>query len=719
MWTLSILSPKEEFRELSLKPGTTSLGRSMESDIQIPDESASRNHAEIQYTEENNGLVIFDLDSTNGVYLNGKQIKHQHSLTHEDKIRIGLHLFTVLSEQELLHLRDTSSRSSTFVVSRDLLIESIDQYAVFLHDISHQLNTSPDLSTAMDEVSTLVKRMMGADRCQVVITEDFEELKGIGIPFSVVRGIIEQQSATIIENVQTDPTMRRSQTLKGVGSILCVPVIVDEKVVALIYAEKSVDGSRTFQNHDLRLAVAIGHQVAQTIHRKKIEVELIHTARHDALTNLPNRTFFLERLRQAIENPQGSADSLFAVLFLDLDQFKMVNDGLGHSVGDEMLFGVAQRLLGATRVGDKRVSSGMVARFGGDEFAILLENIKGEGDALTVAKRVQQVMEQPFEIDGREVIISASIGITMSNRGYNKAEDMLRDADIAMYQVKENGKAGYEVYDQPMHARLMENLDMQIGLRRAISKDELLLHYQPILSLKKGNVVGFEALLRWDSPDKGLVYPDKFLAITDTTGLLTSIDHWVLHTACQQMNQWHKENSSDPPLYISVNLSGKQIKHPLLVEQIDEVLKETGLEANNLWLEITESTSINNSEATLSMLEELREMGVFLSLDDFGTGFSSLSYLHRFPVSALKIDRSFVSQIGGKGGGKKIIETIVILAHQLGLDVIVEGVETAEQLEFVRSLDCGYAQGYYFSKPLAASEAQLFMEKAPMWPHSS
>jgi diguanylate cyclase (GGDEF)-like protein len=719
MWTLSILSPREEFRELSLKPGTTSLGRSMESDIQILDESASRNHAEIQYTEENNGLVIRDLDSFNGVYLNGKRIKQQHSLAHKDKIRIGLHIFTVFSEQELLDHRDISSRSSTLVVSRDLLIESIDQYAAFLHDISHQLNTSPDLNTAMAEVSTLVKRIMGADRCKVVITEDFEELKGIGIPISVVRGIIEQQSATIIENVQADPIMRRSLTLQGVDSILCVPVIVDEKVVALIYAEKSVGGSRTFQNHDLRLAVAIGHQVALTVQRKKTEAELIRTARHDALTNLPNRTFFLEQLRQAIENSRGSADSLFAVLFLDLDQFKMVNDGLGHSVGDKILFDVAQRLLGATRVGDNRVSSDMVARFGGDEFAILLENIKEEGEALTVAKRVQQVMEQPFEIDGREVIISASIGITMSHMGYKKAEDMLRDADIAMYQVKENGKAGYEVYDQPMHASLMEKLDMQIGLRRAINNDELLLHYQPILSLKKGSIVGFEALLRWDSPDKGLVYPDKFLSITDTTGLLTSIDHWVLDTACQQMNQWHKENHSDPPLYISVNLSGKQIKHPLLVEQVDQVLKETGLEAKNLWLEITESTSIKNSEPTLGMLEELRMMGVFISLDDFGTGFSSLSYLHRFPVSALKIDRSFVSQIGGEGEGKNIIETIVSLGHQLGLDVIMEGVETAEQMEFVRSLGCDYAQGYYFSKPLPASEVQAFMAKAPTWSHSS
>lgn len=719
MWILTISSPNEEFREVSLKPGSTSLGRSTESDIKFLDESASRNHAEIQYSEEDNGLVIVDLDSTNGVYLNGKRIERQHSLTHEDKIRIGLHIFTVLSEQELLDHREINSRSSKLVVTRDLLIESIDQYAAILHDISHQLNTSPDLNTAIAEVSTLVERMMGADRCQIVIMEDFGEFKGIGIPISVVRGIIEQQSAMIIENVQADPIMRRSLPLKGVDSILCVPVIVDEKVVALIYAEKSVGGSRAFQNHELRLAVAIGHQVALTVHRKTTEEELIHTARHDALTNLPNRTFFLEQLRKAVKNAESSADSLFAVLFLDLDQFKMVNDGLGHSVGDKILFGVAQRLLGTTRVADNRVSSGMVARFGGDEFAILLENIKEEGDALTVAKRVQQVMEQPFKIDGRKVIISASIGITMSYMGYNQAEDMLRDADIAMYAVKENGKSGYKVYDQPMHARLMENLDMQIGLRQAINNGELLLHYQPILSLQMGNIVGFEALIRWDSPDQGLVYPDKFLSVSDTTGLLTSIDHWVMQTACQQMNQWNKENPSAPPLYISVNLSGKQIQHPLLVKQVEEVLKKTGLEAKNLWLEITESTSIKKSETTLSMLGELRAMGVSLSLDDFGTGFSSLSYLHRFPVNALKIDRSFVSRIGGKGEGKKIIETIVILGQQLGLDVIVEGVETAEQLEFVSLLDCGYAQGYYFSKPLVASEARAFMKKARARSHTS
>lgn len=441
--------------------------------------------------------------------------------------------------------------------------------------------------------------------------------------------------------------------------------------------------------------------------RKQAEEQLLHNAFYDVLTDLPNRALFMERLHRALERAKHSENYLFAVLFLDLDRFKNVNDSLGHIVGDQMLIAIAKRLEKSLRHGDT------VARLGGDEFAILLENINGIGDATHVADRIHQELTLPLNLNGHEVFTTASIGIAVGAGssypdygGYEHPEDLLRDADIAMYRAKALGKARYEVFDKNMHARAVALLQLETDLQRATERGEFLLHYQPIVSLQTNQVVSFEALLRWQHPERGLVSPGEFIPVAEETGLITRIGWWVLREACTKLREWQTQFPSSIPLSISVNLSGKQFSQPDLVERIAEIFAETGVDASSLKLEITESAIMENVESASAMLWRLRKLGVQLYMDDFGTGYSSLSYLRRFPIDKLKIDRSFVTQMAGDNESLEIVRTIVMLAHNLGMNAIAEGVETVEQLAQLRSLQCEYAQGYFFSKPVDADTAR-------------
>ncbi len=444
-------------------------------------------------------------------------------------------------------------------------------------------------------------------------------------------------------------------------------------------------------------------------HRKLAEEQLAHRAFYDPLTNLPNRALFIDRLRQALRRASRRKDYLFAVLFLDVDRFKNVNDSLGHMAGDRLLVMIARRLELSLRPGDT------VARLGGDEFTVLLDDIRDVTDATRVADRIQRELEMPFNVGGQELFTSASIGIALSATGYERPEDILRDSDTAMYKAKSQGKARHAMFDTGMHERAVVLLQMEADLRRAIERSELRVHYQPIVSLETGRIAGVEALARWQHPVRGLVSPAEFIPMAEETGLIMPIGRWVLVEACRQMALWRDLFGASHPLEVAVNLSGRQLALPDLVSQIGEVLRESGLEPSRLRLEITESVVMEHPEVVSTMLQELRQLGVKLSIDDFGTGYSSLAYLQRFPADTLKIDRSFVSPMGSRGENSEIARTIVTIGHNLGMRVVAEGVETAEQLAHLRSLACEGAQGYFISKPLSSEDASQLIGARLSW----
>jgi len=437
----------------------------------------------------------------------------------------------------------------------------------------------------------------------------------------------------------------------------------------------------------------------------------------DPLTGLPNRLLFTDRVGRLIKHAKRRKDYSFAVLFLDLDGFKMINDSLGHLVGDQLLVGVATRLEKCLRATDTvaRLGEGfIVARMGGDEFTVLLDDLKDPGDAKLAAERLMKSVTAPFMLDGREVFTSLSIGIALSTPSYEQAEDILRDADTAMYRAKSRGKARYEIFDADMRASVVARLQLETDLRRALEHGEFHNVYQPIVSLAAGQIVGFEALLRWQHPTRGQLGPEEFIMVAEETGLIRDLGWWNLREACRQMTEWRADYNAYSQLTMSVNLSPKQFLQANLVEDIGSLLRELKLPPEALKLELTESTVMGDPSAAVEMLQQIKSLGISLAIDDFGTGYSSLSYLHRFPLDTLKIDRSFISSIGN-GEDTEIARTILPMALNLHLDVVAEGVETIEQLLLLKKLQCKYGQGYYFSKPLSAEEAGLLLAEQPTW----
>lgn len=436
--------------------------------------------------------------------------------------------------------------------------------------------------------------------------------------------------------------------------------------------------------------------------RKRAEEQLLHDAFHDNLTGLANRTLFMDHLRLTIERHKRRPEAAFAVLFLDFDRFKIINDSLGHQEGDKLLIQIAERLTSALRPGD------LVARLGGDEFTVLLSEIDHESEALIITERLQEKLKAPFDLSGREVFSSASIGLALSTSGHNSAEDMLRDADIAMYRAKSKGKAQYQVFDQAMRKSTLKQLQLETEMRYALERDEFCLHYQPIIKLDSNMLTGFEALVRWNHPDRGIISPLEFIPLAEETGLILPLGDWILRSGCRQLREWQAQGAIHPEAVISVNLSCKQFLQFDLAERIAATLKETGLAPSCLKLEITESYILENTATAIEIMHRLRALGVELSLDDFGTGYSSLSYLHSLPIDYLKIDRSFVSRLLDSPENAEIVHTIIKLAQNLKMQVVAEGIETAEQLATLQQLKCEYGQGYFFSKPLKASSAINF-----------
>ncbi len=443
--------------------------------------------------------------------------------------------------------------------------------------------------------------------------------------------------------------------------------------------------------------------------RKRAEERLVHDALHDTLTQLPNRTLFLDRLGLALERSRRRRPAQFAVLFMDLDRFKNLNDSLGHTAGDALLVEFAGRLVSCLRPGDT------VARLGGDEFGILLADVNAAEDAIRVAERIKDVLLERFVLDRNEVVLSASIGIAIGAASYSRPEDVLRDADTAMYRAKAAGRACYQVFDQAMHRSVAALLKLEMDLRRAVQLDQFVMHYQPIIALAPGRIVGFEGLVRWIHPERGMIYPQRFIAVAEETGLIVPIGWWVLRETCRQIKEWQGLVPMNPPLYASANVSGKLFTQPDMVERLWRLLEETGLDPASLRLEITENILMEHDETALQVLSQLRALGVQFSVDDFGTGYSSLSYLQRFAYDTLKIDRSFIAGMEQKADVGAIVQTIVGLASTLGMNVIAEGVETPLQLERLRAMNCPAAQGFWFSEPVGREAAQRLLLDGQAW----
>jgi diguanylate cyclase (GGDEF)-like protein/PAS domain S-box-containing protein len=444
--------------------------------------------------------------------------------------------------------------------------------------------------------------------------------------------------------------------------------------------------------------------------RKQTEERLVHDVFHDALTGLPNRSLFMDRLGLALERSKRRREQVFAVLFLDLDSFKIVNDSLGHMIGDQLLIEVARRLKACLRTTDT------VARLGGDEFTILLEDLNVESEALRIVDRFQRELARAFKFGIHDLSITASIGVASNCAGYETAEEILRDADAAMYRAKSMGKAGYEVVDRNQHSRAcLEEPHLERDLLRAIERDKLMVYYQTNVSLESGNLLGFEALVRWRHPQKGLISPADFIPLAEDSGFIIEVGKWVLREACLQLKSWQDKFPFHRSLSVSVNLSLKQFMQSDLVDQIMNILQETGLDPRMLKLELTESIVMDNVVAATVMLQQLRAVGVEIGIDDFGTGYSSLSYLHRLPINSLKIDGSFVTGMVENEDNTEIIRTIVTLAKSLRLNVIAEGVETFEQLTKLRVLKCDAGQGFLFSKATDAETAASLLGLRTQW----
>ena len=469
----------------------------------------------------------------------------------------------------------------------------------------------------------------------------------------------------------------------------------------LRYADTARDVEARVQNliedPAIRGLVVTCHDITD---RKCVEAQLAYAAMHDSLTGLPNRALVLDRIQHVLART-GRHGTHSAVLFLDLDRFKLVNDSTGHASGDELLVQVGERLAAVTRPGDT------LGRFGGDEFVIVCESLDHLDDAGAVAERLLTALQSPFVLAGQELFITGSIGIAHALPGVD-AGDLLRDADAALYRAKERGRAGYAVFDDGMRAQVQQRLDVGNRLRHAVSGNGLFLEYQPITSLSSGRVVGAEALLRWQA-ESGVVRPDEFIPVAEETGLIVPIGEWVMREACRQLAAWQRVEGFPADAHVSVNVSARQLNQPDFISAVARALHDTGLTPGQLTLEVTESVLMHDQEAAAATMGALRSLGVPLSIDDFGTGFSSLGYLERLPIDELKVDRSFVAPLGRRERASAIVESVVDLAHAVGLSVVAEGVEHADQVELLRAMGCDFAQGFHFARPLAADAALAYL----------
>jgi diguanylate cyclase (GGDEF)-like protein/PAS domain S-box-containing protein len=519
---------------------------------------------------------------------------------------------------------------------------------------------------------------------------------------------LEQEGAVIVTDWEQEERFEVPAYLRHLGARSTLAVVIGGSERPFGVLEAHSDRPGRFQPQDVHFAQSCANVLADAIARRRADDSIRHRALHDPLTGLPNRALFVDRVEHGLEMSKRRGTPV-AVYFIDLDHFKLINDSLGHQTGDEVLTAVAPRLRRHLRHGDT------VSRFGGDEFAILVEEVYDEREATVIADRIRDAFVDPFTIRGYDQFINASIGVAVGS-GEDGAEALIRDADAAMYRAKDQGRNRAELFDQEMRANAFERLETERELRRALEQEELLLHYQPIVDLANGDIVGVEALLRWKHPERGMVSPAEFVPIAEESGLIEPIGRWVMEKACKQTLAWHHLRPDSRPIDVSVNVSVRQFANRELPTVVGEILERTGLDPSHLKIEITESVLVDESTVADELLDQLHELGVQLVLDDFGTGYSSLSYLNRFPLGVLKIDRSFVEGLGTENESGAIVQAVVAMGQAMGMSTVAEGVENADQLEALSRLGCDFAQGFYFSRPLVMSEMTQLLVRAAARP---
>lgn len=595
----------------------------------------------------------------------------------------------MLQRQALLERLSAIQR---LIVSRASRHEVLDEVVVSARQLIGDETVALRLVDPLDPQATVVVASAG------VGSELLEEIRRGRVGEGAGGQAITQDSLVVMEGCPEADAALPRYAARGFDAAMAAPVRENSVVVgSLVVATRRAKRRYTATERDALMALAESASLALT-DAKTVE-DALHQAFHDTLTELPNRALLVDRLEQGLKRAQRSHQPL-AVLFLDLDRFKMVNDSLGHTAGDELLVAVAGRLSECIRPGDT------AARFGGDEFAILVEDVEDESAAERVAMRILYSLEAPFDVSGREVFISASIGIAV---GRGTADDPIRDADLAMYRAKAAGKGRYEVFEPRMHAAVMERVELEADLQRAVERGELVLHYQPIVDLETRTIDSVEALLRWRHPDRGLIPPGSFIPLAEETQLMPQLGRWVLAEACLQGARWHAERPAGDRLGVSVNLSGRQLQSPGLVEDVTAALERASLPPGCLTLEITETVLMSDIESTIAKLKQLKSLGVQLAVDDFGTGYSSLQYLRRFPIDVLKVDKAFVDDMDGADADTTLARAIIDLGESFQLQVIAEGIERDEQRRRLLELGCHLGQGFLFTRPVEPADMDALL----------
>jgi diguanylate cyclase (GGDEF)-like protein/PAS domain S-box-containing protein len=652
----------------------------------------------------------------------GDPLPHEYRMLHRDGHTVWVRDDALLVHDELGRgrwhgvLLDITDRKLAEAASE----RSAAQHAAVARLGEHALERVA-IGDLMQEAVSTVTEMLGVDGA--VIAEltsggDSFELRAVcgeprlGLDGRLVAGGVSAQAAqtvlvgdpVVVPDWATEERFKR-QEITGEGDVRStLTVLIGDRERRYGVLASYAVGPRDYSPADIDFVQSLANVLGDALERQSTEDAIQHRALHDPLTGLPNRVLFLDRLEHALARLARQRAARAAVLFVDLDNFKLVNDSLGHQVGDELLAAVAARLRQAIRPSDT------VARFGGDEFGLLLEEVSNERGAIAMAQRLATVLARPFELEASEHFVTASVGIALAEGG-EQAADLIRDADAAMYRAKERGRARYELYDEVMRGRGIARLRVENDLRRALDRQELRLAYQPVVSLRDELIVGVEALVRWQHPERGLILPDEFVPIAEDSGLIERIGGWVLESACQQGARWAAAAPDAAPIGISVNLSPIQLAQRTCVERVARVLHRTGLDPSLLSLEITETTLVSKADAIGEALRALKELGVRLVLDDFGTGYSSLGYLTRLPLDALKIEREFVHALGTDRSDHAITEAIIAMARALSLQVVGEGVETDGQVAELRRLRCDFAQGFYFSTPLTARQMTAVLQR--------
>jgi diguanylate cyclase (GGDEF)-like protein len=577
-----------------------------------------------------------------------------------------------------------------------------------------------DIDELSDEASRIIARVLDIDCAGVLkLLPGSEELlvaSAVGVPEGVVgearipAGYRSQAGyalatglATVVNDLAAETRFQQSELQTSLGMRSGAVILIKGQGQPYGVLGAMSRQLYEFSREDVDFLQAMANALANAIERRHTEEQTQHEALHDPLTGLPNRSLFLDRLEHAL-SVAARRDGSIAVLFLDLDQFKLVNDSLGHAAGDELLASVAPRLEQALRPGDT------VARFGGDEFAVLAEDIDSERGAIRVAERIAEALARPFVLRDREHFVSASIGISIG-RGNEVPEALIRDADAALYRAKDRGRGAYEIFDEVMRSRVIEHVQTENDLRRAIQRHELELHYQPVVRLHSGSIASMEALLRWNHPERGLIGPLSFIPVAEESRLIVPIGRWVIEEACRQVTVWQQLHPDSAPIGVAVNLSARQLADPNLISHIEGSIQANRIEPSTLWLELTETTLLEDTSFVERSLKELKGLGVHLVLDDFGVGFSSLGYLKRLPLSMIKLDRTFVENVAESPHDAAIVRAVTQMADTIGIGVVAEGVETEEQVRAARDLGCGYAQGFHFARPVPASEVEPMLER--------